>query len=984
MLATTPTPFLLTLRVAFVGLVALTASLSAQSVDVVAPVEPASTQILDGDWHFTYVPSLNAGSLENFREPEFDVSSWKTIPVPSHWELQGFAEPHYFRPPEGLGLYRRTFQTPADWSGQRVFLRFEGVLYGFECWLNGRHLGAWASGYNPCTFDVTDALIAGDNTLAVRVSTRPKGWEFDTNDCWGLSGIYRDVKLFAVPFTHLRDVTVQTSVSAPDSADVHIFAAIDGAASNPRATARLLDPSNTPVAEATFTLAPDHSGSASLHVSNPALWTAETPTLYTLELTLRDGDRVLQTHRQRIGLREIAIVDGVLQLNGRPLKLRGVDRHDIFPDVGRAATPALLRRDLDLIRRANINFIRTSHYPSDERLLDLCDELGVYVMCEVPFGFGEEHLNDASYQDILLTRARATLQRDKNHPSVIIWSIGNENPITPIGLETGKFVKAHDPTRPICFPQIGSYFDQHWRELPDFVDIYAPHYPTVARLRHYAETLTRPTIITEYAHGLGLATDRIQEQWSIIESSPHLAGGALWHFADQGITRISSTPVDPNAPTTDVWLTSRTHYDTDGNHGADGLVYSDRTPQTDYWETRKTYAPVRILPLTSKSPNTLTIQNHFTFRSLAGLRLVWLLRRERELVASNAIALSAPAQSDEAVALPLPPLSPSDALWTLEARIIASDGTPLTEQTFRLTDGRLDFNASSAPLHTTRDASGWTITHRDFRIRVSATTGGISLVDSAGTPLVLAAGPHTSRRFTMAESLRKSPPWPDALMPVAVLQSIDVASDSTATRVTLVATYARSDAPAQQLRGRTTWTLFPDGRIAITYRFDLLNASGELLEAGYALRAAPALTDFRWTGDGPYAAYPGKNRLDEFGTYHLRRDDLYFTGNRPHVDHALLTRADGLGLALAGDAMNVAVEPHADSVLLSHNALVSGLGNKGIGPEHAIDAAKLKSIEGAFELRVLTPSWPPALLARYGAPTDRAAVFHPFYHSYDQ
>ncbi len=515
-------------------------------------------------------------------------------------------------------------------------------------------------------------------------------------------------------------------------------------------------------------------------------------------------------------------------------------------------------------------------------------------MCEVPFGFGEEHLNDPSYQDILLTRARATLQRDKNHPSVIVWSIGNENPITPLGLATGRFVKDHDPTRPICFPQIGSYFDQHWRELPDFVDIYAPHYPTVARLRHYAETLTRPVIITEYAHALGLATDRIQDEWSIIESSPRLAGGAIWHFADQGITRLSPTPVDPNTPTPYAWPTSRTRYDTDGDHGADGLVYSDRTPQTDYWETRKAYAPVRF-PLSDSTPaNTVTVKNCYTFRSLTGLRLVWLLRRERELVASGTIALSAPAQSDEPLTLPLPSqLSPADALWTLETRILDSDGTQLTEHTRRLTHGSLDFTTPSAALHTTHDASGWTVTHPSFRIHVSATTGDLSLTDSAGTPLILAAGPHTARRFTMAESLRRNHPlWPDALMPAADLESIDVLSTSDSTRITLAAHYARSDAPDQQLRGRTTWTISPNGRIAIAYRFDLVHATGELLEAGYALRAAPALTDFRWTGDGPYAAYPGKDCLDEFGTYHLHRDDLHFDGNRPHVDHALLSRAD--------------------------------------------------------------------------------------------
>jgi len=238
---------------------------------------------------------------------------------------------------------------------------------------------------------------------------------------------------------------------------------------------------------------------------------------------------------ETIGLRQITIEDGILKLNGRPIKLHGVDHHDIWPLEGRTATEELLRREVELIRRANINFIRTSHYPPDQRFIRMCDEAGIYVMCEVPFGFGDEHLFDPTYQSNLLTRARATVLRDKNRPSIIVWSVGNENPITPIQLETGHEVKRLDPTRPICFPTSGTYFSSNYQRFPDFVDIYAPHYPPVARLKEYAQTLTRPVIATEYAHALGLAADRIQDEWEIMYANPRLAGGAVWMFQDQGI-----------------------------------------------------------------------------------------------------------------------------------------------------------------------------------------------------------------------------------------------------------------------------------------------------------------------------------------------------------------------------------------------------------------------------------------------------------------
>ena len=245
-----------------------------------------------------------------------------------------------------------------------------------------------------------------------------------------------------------------------------------------------------------------------------------------------------------------------------------------------------------MIKAGNCNFIRTSHYPPHPRLIELCDELGIYVMCEVPFGFGDEHLTDPSYQDILYARARATVMRDKNRPSIIVWSVGNENPITDIDLATGQRVKELDPTRPICFPQVGSYFQRNFQKLPEWVDIYAPHYPVIATLRNYAATLTRPVIATEYAHALGLAAGRIQDEWDIMAASPVLAGGAVWMFQDQGLLRTAEHRMDRVQASNYVWLDSRHYYDTNQLDGVDGIVYSNRTPQVDYWQVRKVYSPV--------------------------------------------------------------------------------------------------------------------------------------------------------------------------------------------------------------------------------------------------------------------------------------------------------------------------------------------------------------------------------------------------------
>eukprot|EP01032_Pedospumella_encystans_P037927 gene37927-42954_t len=249
-------------------------------------------------------------------------------------------------------------------------------------------------------------------------------------------------------------------------------------------------------------------------------------------------------------------------------------------------------------------------------------------MDEVSIGHGEKNLVKPEYRDNIVARVEPTITRDKNHASVLIWSIGNENPVTEVELEAGRLAKQLDPSRPVTYPKIGSYFAANYQKIPDWVDIHAPHYPTNARLVDYAATLTRPAVITEYAHALGLATDRLQEQWETIQKSPVLAGGAVWHFMDQGILVTSAMPVDPTKPTQYAWLDQTRYYNTHGLDGTDGVVYADRTPQTDYWQMRKVYAPVRFLEQRAQvrpgwSHVGVTVQSRYDFRPLRGISLHW-------------------------------------------------------------------------------------------------------------------------------------------------------------------------------------------------------------------------------------------------------------------------------------------------------------------------------------------------------------------------
>ncbi len=971
------------------------------------------TRSLNGDWSFKYIPSLDAGVDADFYQPDFNVSAWKKISVPSNWELQGFAEPRYdTKLADGLGLYRRTFRVPAAWRGsRRVCLRFEGVAYGFDAWVNGKKVGqSEASAYNPDTFDITDALQSGpnaDNVLAVQVTTKPLGWEFDVNDDWSLSGIYRDVTLFSVPATYMQDITTSTKLTADGSADLTVSATVNQPGA--KLQGKLLAPDGKKVSE--FDLVGQANGNygATVHVVEPQLWTAETPALYRLRLTLSADGKALQTIEQRIGLREISIVDGVLLLNGRPIKLRGVTHHDIDPVDGRAMNEAEERNDLELMRKGNINFVRTSHYPPQPFFLDLCDQLGFYVMDEVPIGRGEKHDNDPDYRTNIMARVEATITRDKNHPSVIVWSIGNENPETPLLMDAARHAKELDPTRPICFPETPSVFEKNYRNLPKFVDLYSPHYPTDAELLDQAQTLTdRPTIYSEYAHAWGLAMDRVQFQWGVMQRSPHLAGGNIWEFEDQGILRTSKTPVDLDKPTMNVWVDKTHYYDMADAAGTDGIVYANRVPQVDFWEVRKVYAPVRIpersaavKPGAQKIP--LTIENRYDFISLTGMKLAWSLQRDGKELQHGHVPLHAASHEQETLQIPvhLPAIAGGDVL-TLNLRCLDAKGLQINERTVQLNFPGADRGAWASNLpaagvpRVTESDSEVKIELPQWVLTVERATGALSIKDQAGNMLVAGIYPHTGRKFTMVDErnaagssrAKKIDIWPMPMLTNLDAPVVKVTKDGSAVKLSVSGRYPRPDAPDQALVGGYQAEIVSNSVITISYEYNYefkpTKAMSIVLEAGLSVVVPDSLSEFRWIGQGPYPAYPGKDRLDEFGLFHLNREDLHFQGNRRETELALLTTPAGAGVALATSSADVAVERDGDQTLLSQNALLSGLGNKGWLPETFIDLTKTPRIAGQFTLVPLGDKWPAQLTRWFGKPSAAKNIFHPFYDSYDQ
>ena len=1002
-------------RVIFVVgvLVAVSGASAVPSNTVYPAYAEGYAQPLNGDWAFKYIPSLDAGDDGDFYKPGSKTSDWKTIPVPANWEMEGFAEPKYgLRLEDGLGLYLRNFPVPAEWKDERrVCIRFEGVAYGFKIWVNGREIGeSWASAYNPHTFDITDAVLPGDaNLLAVQVSTKPRGYKFDLNDDWSLSGIFRDVTLFSVPSIHVQEIATVTKLSKDGSAELTVDVTVNDHAAEVRG--QLFSPDGERVDS--FTLSrtgKDGRCEAVLKVSAPQLWTAETPALYRLRLDTASNDQSLQTIERRIGLREIFIKDGVLLLNGRPIKLHGVTHHDLDPVTGRAQSEERIRQDLELMKKGNINFIRTSHYPPNERLIELCDEMGLYVMDEVPLASrGGECLEDPDYKENIFNRVDATITRDRNHPSVMVWSVGNENHMNEGEIMAIRRLKEIDQTRPVTLPKTAGEFGSNRYEYPECVDIFAAHYPSTGYMEAWATRVDRPMIFTEYAHAQGLATERIESQWAIMQETPQYAGGSVWHFHDQGILRASDKPVDPNEYTVYAWPDKNHYYDTGeklssntkGLDGADGIVYADRTPQTDFREVRKVYSPVQIAESfaevnAGRQEVSATVENRYDFRSLAGMKLDWSLQQNGKAIQTGEVALSAPSHEKETVQIPV--TVPAEAIGdvlALELNCIDESGRQITERSIRLDvagsprEAWLDQLPASGRPRVTENDEEVHVRIAGFDISIERATSELSIRDQEGQMLVAGIYPHPGRKRLMVEgrgSGSRFGYWPASLLKSADQPSVRVSKKGTFVSISVSGRYPRTDDSDQMLNGGYEITVTPAGVLNIHYRYEPVDAKGNFAEAGLSVVMPSEFSEFRWIGDGPYPGYPGKERLNEFGLFHLNREDLYFQGNRRRTELAMLTTPAGAGIALITSPSDVAVErdEQQGQILLSHNAIISSLGNKIGGPETSVKASDVKEMEGDFTLLLLEENWPESLIRRFGKPAAATNVFQPFFHSYDQ
>ncbi|MCW3807121.1 glycoside hydrolase family 2 TIM barrel-domain containing protein [Plebeiibacterium marinum] len=956
--------------------------------------------LLNGIWKFKYLNSIELKEDSVFCLTDVVDTDWVDIKVPGNWELQGFAKPYYGKElQEGTGLYRTSFNVPQEWKGNSIHIAFDGVLYGYKFWINGKYVGKYNSAFNRKSFDISSFVESGTKVeLAVEVSTRSRGWAFDTNDCWSLSGIFRDVTLYSVPETHLKDLTITTHVDG-SNADVNVEALIatNKVKKNQKVYLKLQDANGKIVTTAEMNGLSNIDRLDSipyqqvLKLDKANLWTSETPYLYNLKVEVTEGKKVLQTYNQKVGIREITWENGVYKINGKVVKLRGINHHDLSPVNGRSMTEEEMLEDLKLIREGNANFIRASHYPPHPRFMELCDSLGFYIIDEVPFGFGDKHLYKDEYLSDLKERARATIARDKNHPCVIAWSVGNENPLTKICLETGRYVKSLDPTRPYSFPQVGSYFRKICDTIPKEIDILSPHYPVAAHLKSYSKKFKRPMIITEYAHALGLDADRIESLWEIMYSNPVFAGGAVWHLYDQGILVKSDTAINADEFTTSVWIDSTTCYDNYGNKGADGVMYANRVPQVDYYEMRKVYTPVKALDDTlhlkrdQKNEVTLGLSNRYNFTNLDQIVCNWELLADTSILSKGNLSLKGEPHDTSYVSMDIAlPKELNSSFYALKLTFTDTKHYSFYEKTYPIVIEDFDKNLTRL-FDVKSDKEG----RNDEKLSIiDVQNNQIQLQNASSDPLIIKGllarmgRKTTMSEITIIEKKREGncPLWnPYLLHPQNEELELNLPN-----KKVINYSFERVDVKGQFIDGQVTYTLNNDGSIEVSYTLTPRDAEGIALDLGMSFIIPNRLSEFRWVGKGPYPAYPGKSRLSEFGIYHMNSQDLNYQGNRQEVELALFTDSLGCGLALISDKDNIAVERSQKGIVVSHNAKVSGRFNKNSTPEQKIRVENCKQIRGEFTIIPLENNWSESLQKIFGQPKNVQEPFAPFFNSYDQ
>lgn len=904
---------------------------------------PERCIMLSGKWKFHWSANPSVRPMHFFRA-DCDVSGWPELTVPGNWQFHGYDIPIYTdvtypfenTPPKiqshfnPVGSYRREFELPADWAERPIFLHFAGVNSAFYVWVNGCKVGFNQGSHMPAEFEISALTRPGKNVLAVEVYRWCAGSYLEDQDMWRLAGIFRDVFIYSPPPVHIRDFSVACDLGSNyEDAVMRVSARVRNLSQSPSGPlilrASLIDPFDNRCCCRLSAAIEDISqyGSScfemSADVANPRKWTAETPKLYTVLFELNDeSGACLHAARCNFGFRSVEVRGEQLLVNGVAVKLKGVNRHEFHPDLGQAVPVELMLEDARLMKQHNINAVRTAHYPNDTRWLDICDLYGLYVIDEadieshgVPCTPGVTLAGRPEWRTAHLDRTKRMVIRDRNHPSVIIWSLGNEACDGPNFKAAADWIHAADPSRPV-------HYEPAWNA--PYVDVESRMYKDIAFLQDYARRgPTKPLVLCEYAHAMGNSVGNLQDYWDVIDAHPCLAGAFIWEWADHGIRRTA-----PDGR--EYWAYGGDFGDVpnDGNFCCDGIVLPDRTPQPGMAEVKRVYQYVLVEPMELPA-GKVRIRNKYSFAGLDYLVPTWELTCNGRIEQQGELPSLAlgPGESAELTIPFRPPIARAGAEYHLTVSFIlretkrwAAAGHVVAWEQFRVDTGepapQVALALSSIPeldvLETEAAVvfSGSTEAGH-FEVAIGRQSGSIERFAIDGIQLITSAPAPNYWRVPIDNDIGNKMParcgvWKRAGRERRLLELAVERLGPSAARV-----YTRGQLPATNSRYSTAYTVFGTGDVVITHSLIPKGRLPEIPRIGMQMEIPGQFDTTTWYGRGPHENYWDRKTGAGFGVYSMPTAELVHpysrpqeTGNRCDVRWVMFVGSGGTGLLAMG------------------------------------------------------------------------------------
>ena len=894
-------------------------------------------QLLDGKWKFHWVPRISE-IPEGFYRENYNISGWDEMPVPGNWEFNGYGipiyvnigfgfrgnPPHIDRNDSPAGAYRHEFNIPDSWDGRRVFIHFDGGTNSMYVWVNGRKVGYTENAKSPAEFDITDYIRKGKNTLACEVHKYSDGSYLEDQDMWRLGGINRSVYLYSTANTRIQDFFAHPDLDRNYKNGVFTLEVqlknYTAAAANQSVEVSIIEKDGKTVFGKSQKVSIPANNTADVafsgNISNPLKWTAETPNLYTMLITLKEGENVIESTSHKIGFRKVEIKDGQLLVNGKRIIVKGVNLHEFNTNTGQVVTRKEMMRNLQLMKELNINAVRTSHYPQQPLWYKLCDEYGMYLVDEANLeshgmGYGSNNAsNFTEWHAAHMDRIIRAVERDKNHASVIIWSLGNEASNGKAFFDMYDWAKARDNSRPVQYEQ--AY--QRDRNT----DIICHMYPSLGDMgRDAKKDLERPYIMCEYAHAMGNSMGNFQEYWDVMRSSKNMQGGFIWEWYNHGYPTHDEQGRFYWAYGGDLGGYNKMN---DGNFCMDGLITPDQNYMPHTYIVKKVYQNILFEPK-DMANGVITVINDFKFTDLTNKNYSykWMLLKNGENVGEGSFNITVPADTRKDIKLLLPNINPEPGTeYYLQVFAYNNEETAFTPAGFEVAKEEFAFPSNNYFAGAQELSGNLSVEKGENKVVIQSgnLTYEFSLRNSGNALLSMRSNGrnvfNTLPRLNFWRGLTDNDFGENAQYNLRLWESagqnVIYRYKSMQEKDGIVQFNYEAKLKGIEAKVDMTYTINRNGSLTVNADYKALsNDLPEMVRFGMLMALPRSMNNFTWYGRGPWENYIDRNKDAFLGIWNGKVEDQAFpyyrpqeTGNKTDVRWLTLQESNGRGIRIKG------------------------------------------------------------------------------------